>query len=137
MFAVNRYPHLSHSRAAAKKGRAKNEKRGTKKKPGARPYIYIYRTSSLILSVTYISGIGIVQRARAGTSTAEGRSRTKRRQDGGKGSRERWNGECEARAEGGYAGERGKTLFPLKGGRHFSPRARWLSCVFCSGVVAA
>lgn len=50
---------------------------------------------------------------------------------------EEWNGECEAGGRRGRAGKRGKTLFPLKGGRHFSPRARWLSCVFCSGVVAA
>lgn len=62
-------------------------------------------------------------------SSSNPASRTKRR-----GERRGKEDEDEAAALEGLGQD---TLPSLKGGRHFSRRARWLSCVFCSGGVVA
>ena len=59
------------------------------------------------------------ERSEEGRRRGEKRMRTRRR-------RRRW-----------MEGLGQDTLPSLKGGRHFSRRARWLSCVFCSGGVVA
>lgn len=125
-----------HDRCAGKKGLKSD--RGVETEEGTAPRLH--RTFNYFISYVFY----YVSRARASEGASRdvsGRRKVENEKETGrKGARrgKRGGGMGNVkRAEGGCTGERSKTLFPLKGGRHFSPRARWLSCVFCSGVVAA